>query len=98
MVNTTQQSVIFQNVRTLNRPSFFTIQLFDGWMADFKKDDHLVNLADFDGDAKKLSCTPPAVLAANYPGDQINSFLAPSSGFTCCPGSAQLVTRLIYQF
>jgi len=65
-----------------SRPSFFTVQLFNSWIMDFKDEERLVNGAGFSGATKEFSSIITAVLAANYASDQINPSLAVGSDLT----------------
>lgn len=59
-----------------SRPSFFSIQVFDSWLTDFKNSDDIVDLAGYSALKKEHSTIATMLLAMNYANDQINPTLA----------------------
>ncbi len=65
-----------------SRPSFFSMQVFNTWIPDFKREDEIVNLAGFSGRTKEHSTIVTAILGMNYDNDRINPTLAIGSDLT----------------
>jgi len=65
-----------------SRPSFFSLQLFNTWISDYKPHDELVNLAGFSGRTREFSTLVTAVLSTNYKSDRINPSLAVGGDLT----------------
>lgn len=59
-----------------SRPSFFSVQVFDKWIQDFKREDDLVASAGFGAPAQKHSTILTAILGLNYRNDKINPQMA----------------------
>jgi hypothetical protein len=59
-----------------DRPGFFTFQLFDTWITDFKKSDNLVDLAGYGGPKREHDPIATAVLSWNYNNDKVTPTIA----------------------
>jgi len=79
-----------------SRPSFLSIQVFNNWIADFEKEEQLVNTAGFSGDTEEFSSIITAVLATNYANDQINPSLALGSDLTYGGGFVIPAVEFVY--
>lgn len=58
------------------RPSFWTVQLFDTWIVNFDKDDDIVDLFGFSAPKREHSTILTNALVLNYAYDTINPGLA----------------------
>lgn len=65
-----------------SRPSFFSMQLFNSWITDYKRSEEIVNTAGFGGRAKEFSTIATAILATNYDNDRVNPSLAVGTDLT----------------
>ena len=58
------------------RPSFFSVQVFNTWIPDLKKSDGAVALVGYGGELRKFQSLVTAILNLNYMNDRINVGLA----------------------
>lgn len=59
-----------------SRPSFFSVQVFDKWIQNFRRSDDIVNLVGYGAAAKEHSTIATVILGLNYRNDKINPQLA----------------------
>lgn len=59
-----------------SRPSFFSVQVFDKWIQNYKESDDIVNMVGYGAAAKKHSTIATVILGLNYRNDKINPQLA----------------------
>ena len=64
------------NLLGTQRPSFWTVQLFDTWIVNFDKDDDIVDLFGFGAHKREHSTILTNALVLNYAYDTINPGLA----------------------
>lgn len=70
------KQLALQNYLGTSRPSFFSVQLFNTWIANYDRKEEIVNTAGFSGRGKEFSTIATAILAMNYDNDRINPTLA----------------------
>lgn len=76
------KQLALQNYLGTSRPSFFSVQLFNTWIANYDRKEEVVNTAGFSGRAKEFSTIATAILATNYDNDRINPSLAVGTDLT----------------
>lgn len=76
------KQLALQSYLGTSRPSFFSLQLFNTWITNYKRSDEVVNSAGFSGRTKEYSTIVTAILATNYDNDRINPSLAVGSDLT----------------
>lgn len=76
------KQLALQNYLGTSRPSFFSVQLFNTWIANYDRKDEVVNTAGFSGRGKEFSTIATAILAMNYDNDRINPTLAVGTDLT----------------
>lgn len=59
-----------------SRPSFFSVQVFDKWIQNYKQSDDIVNMVGYGAAAKEHSTIATVILGLNYKNDKINPQLA----------------------
>ncbi|EHP41099.1 hypothetical protein OR16_21893 [Cupriavidus basilensis OR16] len=59
-----------------SRPSFFSVQVFDKWIQNYKPSDDIVNMVGYGAAAKEHSTIATVILGLNYKNDKINPQLA----------------------
>ena len=65
-----------------NAPSFFTVQIFDKWIPQFKQSDNVVDFAGFSAQRKEHNVVGTVVLALNYLSSRLNPQIAAGYDFT----------------
>jgi hypothetical protein len=65
-----------------NQPSFFTVQLFDKWIVDYKTEDDIVDFAGFQAAKKEHAVLGTVVLGLNYMASRVNPQIAAGYDFT----------------
>lgn len=56
--------------------SFFSVQVFDKWILDYKESDEIVDIVGYNAPKRKHSTIVTAILATNFAGNTINPSLA----------------------
>ena len=59
-----------------SRPSFFSVQVFDKWIQNYKRSDDIVNMVGYGRAASQHSTIATVILGLNYKNDKINPQLA----------------------
>ncbi|WP_145768789.1 DUF1302 family protein [Marinobacter lipolyticus] len=65
-----------QSLLGTQRPSFFSVQVFDKWIQSYDRDDDIVELVGFGAPIKEHTTLLTAILGLNYKNDSINPMLA----------------------
>lgn len=79
-----------------NKPSFFTVQLFDTWITDYDKKDDIVDLAGYGATKKEHSTLVTAVLGLNYMSDRVNPQIA--AGYDITYGGGFVIPSVAFAF
>ncbi len=85
-----------QSLLGTNAPSFFTVQLFDTWIQNFKKEEDIVENVGFGAAAKEHQTIFTAVLALDY----MNSLIKPqiAAGAYLQSGDAFVIPSIAYLY
>jgi hypothetical protein len=90
------KNVDLSRVFFTSRPSFFSVQLFDTWVQNFKKADDIVDNAGFGGKKQEHSAFLTAILGMNYMNDRINPSIA--AGWDLSYGGQFLIPSVDFAF
>ncbi len=85
-----------RNALGTNKPSFFTVQLFDTWILDYDDDDDIVDLAGYGATKDEHSMIATAVLGLNYMSDRVNPQLA--VGYDVSYGGGFIIPSVAFAF
>lgn len=79
-----------------SRPSFFSVQVFDKWIQNYKRSDDIVNLVGYGRAASQHSTIATVILGLNYKNDKINPQLA--AGASMQGGGAFLIPSVEFVY
>ncbi|WP_432262325.1 DUF1302 family protein [Cupriavidus sp. TMH.W2] len=79
-----------------SRPSFFSVQVFDKWIQNYKRSDDIVNMVGYGRAASQHSTIATVILGLNYKNDKINPQLA--AGASLQGGGAFLIPSVEFVY
>lgn len=85
-----------QSLLGTEKPAFFSVQLFDTWIRDFKSDEDLVQLVGFGQRSKEHSSLMTVILDTSYANGTINPVLV--AGKDLSYGGGFIVPSVAFQF